>query len=100
MAAWVRCSRGQLVYAGRITRAPFAAWTKTRDGRTAVDLAASSIRFSLLGRTRAAARRLWRQLAAMARDRKMANAIELEVQAYVQRLGELSFADGLPRAGV
>jgi hypothetical protein len=100
MGAWVRCSRGQLVYTGRISRAPFDAWATTETGRAAVDETASLIRFSLLGKTRAAARRLWRQLAAMARDTAVVTTIELEVQAYLQRLSELAFADGLPRGGV
>lgn len=100
MAAWVRCSRGRLVYAGRITRAPFVAWTQTEEGRAAVKQVAARIRFSLLGKTRAAIRRLWRQLADAADDPGVVEAIELEVEAYLQRLGELVFAEGLPRGGV
>jgi hypothetical protein len=100
MAAWVRYSRGGLSYAGRITRAPFTAWTNTDEGQAAVARAASRIRFSLLGKTRTAARRLWRELADMAGSAEVAAAIDLEAQAYLQRLGELAFADGLPRGGV
>jgi len=100
MAGWVRCSRGRLVYTGRITRAPFAAWSQTGEGRAVVEQVAARIRFSLLGKTRAAARRLWQQLAAALRDPAVAAAIEREVQAYLQRLGQLAFADGLPRCGV
>ena len=100
MAAWVRCSRGRLVYTGRITRAPFAAWATTDEGQAAVNQAAARIRFSLLGKTRAAARRLWRQLADTASDPAVVDAIDREVQAYLQRLGELAFAEGLPRCGV
>jgi hypothetical protein len=100
MAAWVRCSRGRLLYDGRITRAPFAAWIKTDEGQAAVARAASRIRFSLLGKPRAAARRLWRELAGMAGNSEVVAAIELEAQAYLQRLAELAFADGLPRGGI
>jgi hypothetical protein len=100
MAAWVRFSRGRLVYTGRITRAPFVAWTETEEGGAAVRQAAAHIRFSLLGKTRAAVRHLWRQLADAAGDPAVVNAIELELQAYFQRLGELAFAEGLPRCGV
>src|SRR3979490_64551 len=78
MAAWVRYSRGRLVYTGRITRAPFAAWMKTEEGQASVNLAAARIRFSLLGKTRAAARRLWRQLADTARDPGVVDAIDVE----------------------
>jgi hypothetical protein len=100
MAAWVRCSRGRLVYTGRITRGPFVAWTATEEGQAAVKQVAARIRFSLLGKTRAAVGCLWRQLADTARDAAVADAVELEVQAYLPRLGELAFAEGLPRGGV
>ena len=100
MAAWVRCSRGRLVYTGRITRGPFTAWAKTEEGRAVVDQVAARIRFSLLGKARAAARRLWRQLADAAGDPAVVAAIEREVEAYLQRLGALAFAEGLPRCGV
>jgi len=100
MAAWIRCSRGRLVYSGRITRAPLTAWTKTQEGHAVVVKAASRIRFSLFGKTRAAARRLWRHLADAVSDAAVAAAIELEVQSYLPRLGEMAFAEGLPRGGV
>jgi hypothetical protein len=100
MGAWVRWRRGRLVYTGRITRGPFAAWTQTEEGHTAVKQVATRIRFSLLGKTRAAARRLWRQLTDAAREPAVVDAIELEVEAYIQRLGGLAFAEGLPRGGV
>ena len=100
MAAWVRYSRGRLVYTGRITRGPFAAWTQTPEGREAVQQVAARIRFSFLGKTRAAAGRLWRQLAATAGDPAVVDAVEREVEAYLQRLGQLAFAEGLPRCGV
>lgn len=100
MAAWMRCSRGRLVYPGRVTRGPFLAWTKTAEGQAAVKQAAAHLRFALLGRIRTAARRLWRQLAGAARDPAVVAAIELEAQAYLERLGPLAFAVGLPRCGV
>ena len=100
MAAWVRRSCGRLVYTGRITRGPFTAWTQTEEGQAAVKQIAARIRFSFLGKTRAAVRRLWRQLAGAARDPAVVAALDLEVQAYLQRLGELAFAEGLPRCGV
>lgn len=100
MAAWVRYSRGRLVYTGRIPRATFAAWTKTRAGHAVIEQTASRIRFSLLGKARSAVRRLWRQLASVARDADVVDAIELEIQGYLRRLGQLAFADGLPRGGV
>jgi len=100
MAAGVRYSRGRLVYTGRVARGPFVAWTETEEGRAVVKQVAARIRFSLLGKTRAAVRRLWLQLSDTAGDPAVADAIDLEVQAYLQRLGELAFAEGLPRCGV
>lgn len=100
MATWVRYSRGRLAYTGRITRGPFLAWTATQEGHAALRETAARIRFSLFGKMRAASRRLWRQLAAAARDPDVVSAIECEVDAYVERLGQLAFAEGLPRSGV
>ena len=97
MAAWIRCARGGLKYTGRVTRAPFFAWTTTQQGRAVVDEAAARIRFSLLGKRRAASRRLWRQLVDAVRDDAVVNAIAIETNAYLQHLGELAYADGLPR---
>src|SRR5688500_224728 len=97
MAAWIRCSRGRLEYTGRITRAPFSAWTTTQEGRSAVDEVASRIRFALLGKTRAGSRRLWRQLVDAVRDDAVANTIVIETQTYMQHLSGLAYADGLPR---
>ena len=97
MAAWIRCSRERLTYAGRITRAPFSAWTTTPEGRAAIDEAASRIRFALLGKARAASRRLWRQLVDAVRDDAVTNTIVSETQAYMQHVSELAYADGLPR---
>ena len=67
MAGWVRCSRGRLIYT-RITHAPFIAWTDTPRGRAAVAAMVRQIRFSLLGKERAARARLWRELVAATRD--------------------------------
>jgi hypothetical protein len=100
MANSVRYSNGRLVYGGRLPRATFVEWTKGRTGRAVVDAAAREIRFALFGKTRAAGRRLWRQIAAAARDEDVADALNREIQGYLRRLGELAFADGLPRGGV
>jgi hypothetical protein len=100
MRLWLRYSRGHVTYTGRITRGPFLAWAETEEGRTVVDQFASRIRFSLVGRKRAARHRLWRRLLAMARDDASVAAVQSEAQAYLERLGELAHADGLPRVGV
>ena len=99
MGAWVRYRRGRVVYGGRIARAPFAAWLTTPEGGAALDEAAARIRIRLLARARAA-RRLWRRLAAAARDAQVAAIVQSEMDAYPGRIQELAYAEGLPRAGV
>jgi hypothetical protein len=100
MAGWVRYSRGKLTYAGRIGRAPFTAWITSRAGEVVVREMASTIQFALFGKRRAASRRLWRQLNAAARDEDVADAIQLEINMFPRRMGQLTFADGLPRGSV
>ncbi len=100
MRLWVRYSRGRVTYTGRISRGPFIAWADTPEGRRVVDRLASTIRFSLVGKRRAAQRRLWRQLLAMARDETIVAAVQHEAQAYLERLSGFAYADGLPRVGV
>jgi hypothetical protein len=99
VAGWVRCSRGRPTYT-RITRAPFTAWADTPHGRAVVAAVAGQIRFSLLGKERAARRRLWRGLAGAARDERIAAVLQTEVDAYLGRLSQLAYGDGLPRSGV
>ena len=99
MNAWVRYRRGRAWYTGRITRAPFVAWLATPDGRATVDEAASQARFAFLARGRAA-RRIWRGLAAAARDPDVVVTIQREMDAYLGRLQEFAYAEGLPRLSV
>jgi hypothetical protein len=100
MSAWVRYSEDGLTYGGRVTRPPFSAWTRTPEGDAAIDALRARLGFCLLGKTRAARRHLWRQLAAAGSDEAVASAIQLEVGRYLPRLGELAYASGLPRVGV
>ena len=97
MSAWVRYSRQRFVYTGRISRAPFARWVQTEEGRAAVDELAATIRFGLFGRQWAARRRLWRALTAAASDDTVVEIIRAEAQVYLKHLGDLAYADGLPR---
>jgi hypothetical protein len=99
MGAWLRYRRGRVVYGGRIARAPFAAWLTTPEGGAVLDEAAACLRLRFLARARAA-RRLWRRLAAAARDTEAVAIIQSEMDAYPGRIQELAYADGLPRAGV
>ena len=99
MKPWVRYRRGRAWYAGRITRPPFVAWLETPEGRAVVDKAASQARFAFLARPRAT-RRLWRQLAAAAREPGVIVRIQSEMDAYLGRVQEFAYAEGLPRLSV
>ena len=87
----------QRVYTGRISRAPFARWANTEEGRAAIDEVAGTIRFAPFGRQRAARRRLWRALTAAASDDTVIETVRAEAQRYLKYLGDLAYADGLPR---
>jgi len=100
MAAWVRLRGGRLTYAGRISRAPFDAWTRTSEGTAAITTQAARVRFSLLGKQRAARSRMWRELANAATDELVAAAIQEEADRYFARLTQLAYAEGLPRVVV
>ena len=97
MSTWVRYSRQRFVYTGRISRAPFARWANTEEGRAAVDEVAGTIRFAPFGRQWAARRRLWRALTAAASDDTIIETVRAEAQRYMKHLGDLAYADGLPR---
>lgn len=98
--SWFRVTRGRLEYRGRITRDPFTAWLATEAGIEAVARAARGIRFSLLGRSRSARRRMWRALEAASRVESISTAIAAEATRYMQVLAGLSYADGLPLAQI
>jgi hypothetical protein len=97
MAAWIRYSRQRFVYTGQISRAPFSRWAGTTQGTAAVNKVASTIRFALFGKAWAARQRLWRGLAAAARDEAVVDIIQSEAQGYLKHLGDLAYSDGLPR---
>jgi len=99
MAGWVRCSQGRLIYT-RMTRAPFMTWANTQRGRAALGAVAREIRFAFFGKERAARRRLWRGLVAATCAEPIAALIRAEAQAYLGRLSQLVYAEGLPRSGV
>jgi hypothetical protein len=99
MNAWVRYRRGRAWYTGGITRAPFVAWLAMPEGRATLDGAASRVRVPFLVRARAA-RRLWRQLAAAARDPDVIATVQSEIDGYLGRLQAFAYAEGLPRVSV
>jgi hypothetical protein len=97
---WFRVSKGRLEYRGRITREPFTQWAGTKEGEAAIARVAAGIRFSLLGRSRAARRRLWRALEDASRVESLATAIGSEATRYMQVLASLSYSDALPRVHI
>lgn len=97
---WFQVSRGRLEYRGRIARQPFTKWAATKEGAAAVARVAAGIRFSLLGRSHAARRRMWRAIESASRDEQVAAAIAAEAGRYTDVLASLSYADALPRAHV
>lgn len=99
MDTWVRFRWGRVRYRGRITRAPLVAWLETTEGQTTLAHAASQVRVPVFVRARAA-RRLWRRLAAAARDPEVVAIIQSEIDAYPSRVQEFAYAEGLPRVGV
>jgi len=88
------------MYAGRIARGPFDAWTRSRDGSAAVAAAAQHVRFSLFGKHRVVRRRFWSELANAAADESVAAAIQAEADRYLARLSHLAYAEALPRVTV
>jgi len=99
MGAWVRYSGGRAVYRGRISRAPFAAWTQTPEGREVVARLCARVRVPFFAEMRTV-RRLWRQLSAAASDGGVAACVQSELDLYLERLQQFAYAEGLPRVGV
>ena len=80
---WFQVSRGRLEYRGRIARQPFTEWAATKEGAAAVARVAAGIRFSLLGRSHAARRRMWRAIESASRDERVAAAFAAEAGRYM-----------------
>jgi hypothetical protein len=97
---WFKVHKGSLVYGGRITREPFTRWTATKRGLDAVAAVARTIRFSLVGRSRSARRRLWRALDAASRTVSFTTVVGAEASRYMQVLASVAYADALPRTNI
>lgn len=98
--SWYKVSDGRLRYRGRVTKGPFTAWTATPEGTTAIDAEAKKIRFSLIGRQRAAKRRLWRELQSVIVEPWMQRALHAEPDHYLSVWAGLAYAPALPRVQV
>ncbi len=97
--AWFRVANKRLQYRG-LTHGPFAAWLATQSGAEATDAAADGIRFALLGRRRAARRRLWRHLRSTVSAQPVQSVIRDHARVYQSLLATLAFVEPLPRMTV
>jgi hypothetical protein len=97
---WFQVTKGRLEYSGRVTRREFTQWTATKEGGAVVARSASAIRFSLLGRSRAARRKIWLAVEAVSRADSVAAAIRAEADRYMAVIASLAYAPHLPRAHV
>ena len=98
--SWYKVSDGRLCYRGRVRRAPFVAWTVTPEGQAAIDAEAKKIRFSLIGRSRAAKRRLWRALDSVVAEQSVQKVLHAEPDHYLSVWASLAYAPALPRVQV
>jgi hypothetical protein len=98
--SWFDVANGHLRYRGRITKQPFTDWLTSEDGTAAVQEAARQIRFALLGRVRAARRRMHRELWEAVAAPPVREAIADECGRYPAAWAELAYAPSLPRATI
>jgi len=98
--SWFKITDGRLVFRGGITRKPLSDWTATPEGVAAVDTIAQSLRFSILGRTRSAKRRLRRELEATVADERVRTVLGAAPDCYLAALTDLAYAPALPRVVV
>lgn len=97
---WFKVSDGRVVHSGQISRDPFDAWTATAEGTAAIAAVASGMRFKLLGKTRAARKKIWRELLEALRSDEGRAALQASADAYTRSLISLAYAQALPRATV
>jgi len=98
--AWYKVSDGRLRFRGRITHKPLADWMATTEGAAAVQVVAGQLGFCLLGKARAAKRRLWRDLKTAVGDQAVGRVLESSPDLYANALTELAYAPALPRLAV
>lgn len=98
--SWYKVKDGRVMYAGRISREPYATWVVTKAGAAAIDSVAKGIGFRLFGRARAARKRVWRELSAAASSDDGRAAMQSVADIYLQSISALAYAQGLPRTTV
>ena len=98
--SWFKVADSRVTYAGALSREPYTAWLATKPGKEAIDAVAKGIGFRLFGRARAARTRVWREVAEAARSEDGRVALQAAADLYVSAIGNLAYAQGLPRAVV
>ena len=98
--SWFKISDGRVLYAGALSREPYAAWISTKAGSQAIDAVASGIGFRLFGRARAARRRVWRELGDAVRSEDGRTALQAAADLYLSTMSTLAYASGLPRTTI
>jgi hypothetical protein len=97
--AWYDVSGGQLRFR-RTSREPVREWLTSTDGAEAIEAAARGIRFSLIGRTRAARRRLTRTLSEAVHASSVRDALAAECAPFLATWTQLAYAPALPRVAL
>ena len=98
--AWFEVANRRLRFSGRITRQPFTEWASTSGASAAVEAVAREIAFSILGRTRAARRRVSLTLYKTVDGNCIRSVISGEADRYLGTWTELAYAPSLPRMRV
>ena len=94
--AWFRVASHRLKYRGHLSRGPYDSWAATSEGTAAIDARAAADRLYVFKRLRAR-RRIWRDLALLARGDVLRAAIQSEADHFATVMVEASHAPGLPR---
>jgi hypothetical protein len=98
--SWFKIKDGRLRFRGRITKQAVDDWFATEDGAAAVHAASLPIRFALLGRVRAARRRMRRELWEAVDAPAVRASIAAECDRYLAAWAELAYAPSLPRVTI
>jgi hypothetical protein len=94
--AWFDVSGGRLRFR-RPSPEPVREWLASSEGATAIQSAASGIRFSLIGRARSARRRLSRTISGAVRSPATRTALAAECASFLATWTQLAYAPALPR---
>lgn len=97
---WFEVSDGRPRFRGRITNDPVIEWTNSAEGAAAIREAAREVGFSLFGRTRAARKRVRRELHGALDTAPIRSAVAVEPTRYLEVWSELAYAPSLPRVAV